>query len=549
MSRSQRPHLVADVISLRLPDGRRLVESLTIGVANERIGIVGPNGSGKSTLLLVLAGERTPSEGRVHWNAPVAYVPQRQPRHDHVTVAALLGVADVLAAIARTLQGIGTAEDLETIGNDWALPERIRLALEDVGLSHIPLDRPMSGVSGGEATRLALAARLLGNPRVLLLDEPTNDLDSGSRAAVYAMVERWSHGMVVAAHDRALLNRMDRILELSSGSARWYGGNYDAYHEQVLSERHAAAAERDHAAAELRRTRRELQEVRERKAQSDAKGRKSRSTGSQPSLVLNAARERSQHTSARLRETATRLVDAALERLADARGRLDAREPLRIALPSTGLPAGTTVVSLRDVSAGPPGAPTLLCHVDLDIVGPARVAILGANGSGKTTLLRLLAGHGSVSSGTIHRGVPLARVAFLDQHAAVLDGHATILDAFVARHPRLDTTSTRDALAQFHFRADAVHQRVETLSGGERMRAALACVLAGDEPPRCLVLDEPTNHLDLDSIEQLETAIRAYDGALVVASHDATFLEAIGATTRIDTSDWRSRPLTGSGQA
>ena len=534
MSRTSQPHLVGDGIGLRLPDGRRLFESLTIGVLDERIGIVGPNGSGKSTLLHVLAGVRMPSEGRVQRNAPVGYLPQRQPRHDHHTVAALLGVADVLAAIHRTLDGRGTVHDLELIGDDWALPERIVAALAEVGLARIPLERPMSAVSGGEATRLALAARLLGNPRVLLLDEPTNDLDAESRAAVYALVERWPHGLVVAAHDRALLNRMDRILELSSGTTRWYGGGYEAYHEQVLAERRAAVAERDHAAAELRRTRREVQAVRERKAQSDAKGRKSRGTGSQPSLVLNAARERSQHTGARLQETATRLADAAQERLAEARARLDSREPLRIALPSTGLPAGTTVVSLQDVAVGPAGAPALLHHVNLDIVGPARVAVVGPNGSGKTTLLWLLAGRGVASSGTVRRGVPLERVAFLDQHAAVLDGHDTVLDAFTARHPHLDTTATRDALAQFHFRADAVHQRVETLSGGERMRAALACVLAGDEPPRCLVLDEPTNHLDLDSIEQLEAAIRGYDGALVVASHDAAFLDAIGVTERLE---------------
>jgi ATPase subunit of ABC transporter with duplicated ATPase domains len=539
MSRPVRSHLVADVISLRLPDGRSLFSSLTIGVANERIGLVGPNGSGKSSLLEVLAGIRAPGEGRVHHNAPIGYLTQRQPRHDHLTVGAMLGVAGILAAIQRAEDGVATIDDVALIGDHWTLPERLRVALAEVGLAHLPLDRPMSGVSGGEATRLALAARLLDNPRVLLLDEPTNDLDADSQMAVYALVERWPYGMVVASHDRALLNRMDRMLELSGGAARWYGGGYDAYHEQVLAERSAAQAERDHAAAMLRRTRRELQAVRERKAQSDAKGRKSRSTGSQPSLVLNAARERSQHTGARLQETAARLVDAAQQRLTVARDRADSREPLKIELPSTELPAGTTVVSLRDVSVGPPGASALLHHITVDMVGPARLAVVGANGSGKTTLLRVIAGHNTPLSGTVHRGVPLDRVAFLDQHAAVLDGYETVLDAFSARHPHLDTTATRDALAQFHFRTDAVHQRIDTLSGGERMRAALACVLAGDEPPRLLVLDEPTNHLDLDSIGQLEAAICGYDGALAVASHDATFLSAIGITALVDVSKWR----------
>jgi ATPase subunit of ABC transporter with duplicated ATPase domains len=539
MSQPPRPLLLADNISVRLPDGRLLFEFLTLGVANERVGIVGPNGSGKSSLLQVLAGMREPSQGHVQHYAPIGYLPQRQTRSDHRTVRELLGVADILAAIERTLDGRGSADDIECIGENWTLPERVHAALEAVGLAHIPLDRPMSGVSGGEATRLALAARLLDEPRVLLLDEPTNDLDADSREALYALVQRWPHGMVVAAHDRALLAHMDRILEISSGATRWYGGGYALYHEQVLTERRAAEAERDHAAAALRRTRRELQAVRDRKAQSDSKGRKSRSTGSQPSLVLNAARERSQHTGARLQETATRLVDTAQARLAAARERLEIREPLRFTLAPTGLPAGTTVISLRDVSVGPANAPVLLQQVNLDVVGPRRLAVVGANGSGKTTLLRLIAGRRSVMAGTLHRGVPMDRVAFLDQHVEVLDGHKTILEAFTARHPHLDTTATRDALAQFHFRTDAVHQRVETLSGGERMRAALACVLGGDAPPRLLVLDEPTNHLDLDSIEQVEAAIRGYDGALVVASHDAMFLEAIGIDLRVDVNRWR----------
>ncbi len=541
MSQAPRPLLLADVLGLRLPGGRSLFDSLTLGITNERVGIVGPNGSGKSSLLQVLAGVREPSEGHVQRNVPIGYLPQRQVRSDHLMVSEVLGVAETLAAIERTLDGRGSVEDVVRIGDDWTLPERLHVVLDEVGLAHIPLDRPMSSVSGGEATRLALAAELLKNPRVLLLDEPTNDLDADSREALYALVERWPHGLVVAAHDRALLSRMDRILEILAGSTRWYGGGYALYHEQVLTERRAAEAERDHAAAALRRTRRELQAVRERKAKSDAKGRKSRETGSQPSLVLNAARERSQHTGARLQETAVRLVDTAQARLAAARERLETREPLRFTLAATGLPAGTTVISLRDVSVGPAGAPALLEHVELDVVGPQRLAVIGANGSGKTTLLGVIAGRSSVMGGSIHRGVPVDRVAFLDQHVEVLDQHNTVLEAFRARHPDLDTTSQYDALAQFHFRADAVHQPVETLSGGERMRAALACVLGGDAPPRLLVLDEPTNHLDLDSIEQVEAAIRGYDGALVVASHDAMFLDAIGIEVRIDVGTWRRR--------
>jgi ATPase subunit of ABC transporter with duplicated ATPase domains len=540
MSPVSRPHLAADAVSLRFPDGRTLFHNLTFGLANERVGVVGPNGAGKSTLLRLLVGELPPSAGHVRQGSSFAYLPQGEAPPPDATVAGVLGVADVLHCITRVLDGHGTADDVAHIGDAWDLPARTTAALADVGLAHLPLDRRLADVSGGEATRLALAARVLRAPQALVLDEPTNDLDRDSRAAVYALVSRWSRGMLVATHDRALLERMGRIVEITGGALRSYGGGYAAYREEVEAERAAAQRERDSADAALKRTQRALHEVRERKAQSDAKGRRERGTGSQPAMTLNGRRERAQHTSGRLQDTAAKLVAAAQARRADALGRVQQRDPMYFTLPPTGLPAGTTVVSLRDVAVGPPGVVPLLMGVSFDIVGPERVAFTGANGSGKTTLLRLLAGLAPARAGMVRRGVPLARVAYLDQHATLLGAGRTVLEAFTARHPSLDITAARDALAQFLFRADRALQPVASLSGGERMRAALACVLAGPDTPQCLILDEPTNHLDLASLEQLEAALRAYDGALLVASHDTVFLEAIGVERALSVSAWRA---------
>jgi ATPase subunit of ABC transporter with duplicated ATPase domains len=196
-------------------------------------------------------------------------------------------------------------------------------------------------------------------------------------------------------------------------------------------------------------------------------------------------------------------------------------------------------MALQRVAVGPVPEVALLHDISFEVVGPERLALTGPNGSGKTTLLRVLAGLQAPSAGTLYRGVPVGQVALLDQHVSLLGRARTIRDAFVAHHPTLDVTDARAALAQFQFRADAALQSVDTLSGGERMRAALACVLAGPATPRCLVLDEPTNHLDLDSIEQLEAALRAYDGALIVASHDETFLANIGIERRMPVSRWQ----------
>jgi ATPase subunit of ABC transporter with duplicated ATPase domains len=169
----------------------------------------------------------------------------------------------------------------------------------------------------------------------------------------------------------------------------------------------------------------------------------------------------------------------------------------------------------------------VLDGVSLRIVGPERVALAGPNGCGKTTLLRVAMGQLAPDAGTVRR-LPGARTASLDQQGAALDPALSVLENFRAFHPRMEETAARYFLARFLFSHEAALQAVGTLSGGQRLRASLACVLGGEHPPSFLVLDEPTNHLDLDALEALESALRAYDGALLVVSHDAAFLDAIG---------------------
>ena len=165
------------------------------------------------------------------------------------------------------------------------------------------------------------------------------------------------------------------------------------------------------------------------------------------------------------------------------------------------------------------------------MTGPERVALAGPNGSGKTTLLSLIAGKLAPRSGEVRT---TRAFALLDQQVSLLDPGLSIRDNFLKLDPGADENACRAALARFMFRADAALQAVGTLSGGQMLRAGLACVLGGSQPPELLILDEPTNHLDVDAIEAVEAGLRAYDGALLVVSHDETFLSAIGITRRID---------------
>jgi len=524
---SSAPRIVAEHLNYATADGRALFSNLTISFGRERSGLVGPNGSGKTTLVRLLSGELAPSSGQVHRACAVAVLPQDFRPPPNAPLSVVLGIENRLAALRRTAAGSATADDIDLIGDDWELPERAAAVLARFGLAHLSLDRAVGEVSGGEATRVALAGLALGQPDFLLLDEPTNHLDAMSRDALYEFVEEWTGGLLVVSHDRALLRRVDRIIELSASGVRVYGGNYDVFRSVRETEDAAAARELDSARAALRAAERQAREIRERQARREAQGRRDRAKSNIPKILLNGRKAQAEATGGRIRAITEREVQERRTRLRAAKQRVEEREPPRFDLRSANLHAGRTVLHLEDITVRFDGAAKpLLDRVSLRIVGPERVAIVGPNGSGKTTLLNVALGLLTPDRGTVRR-LPDNQVAYLNQHGARLDPARSVLDNFSAYHPLMQPTATRYALARFLFSHEAALQTVGTLSGGQRLRASLACVLGGEVPPALLVLDEPTNHLDLDALAALEQALRSYDGALLVVSHDQDFLEAI----------------------
>jgi ATPase subunit of ABC transporter with duplicated ATPase domains len=228
-----------------------------------------------------------------------------------------------------------------------------------------------------------------------------------------------------------------------------------------------------------------------------------------------------ENSSANADRLASKLRNDAAEAAHQARDKIEILTPLSVTLTPTGLPAGRTVLQADNLTGGPDPTAPIIRDLSLNLAGPERVAITGPNGSGKTTLVRLLTGALPPSSGTARINVPFA---LLDQTISLLDPSLDIRDNFRRLNPDADENTCRAALARFMFRADAALQQVRTLSGGEMLRAGLACTIGGNHPPLLLILDEPTNHLDIHAIEQVEAGLCAYDGALLVISHDAVFL-------------------------
>jgi ATPase subunit of ABC transporter with duplicated ATPase domains len=522
------PFITLDGLTYRAPDGRTLLENLTLVFGGERTGLVGANGCGKTTLLRLVLGELTPAAGTIAVRGRIGALRQSLAPPPDASLADLLGASEDLARLERIDRGEASEADLADA--DWSLPARLEAALAEVGLAGFDLARSAASLSGGEITRAHLARLLIARPDVILLDEPTNNLDSDARATVRRVLADWRGGALVVSHDRAVLRGMDRIVEISGLGARVYGGGYDLYAQRRDEE--AAAAERDleTAVREARRMEREIQATRERQDRRDAAGLRAKARGDQPRIVLNAMGARAEQTRGGQDRLADRKRADARATLDMARARVERLRRLEFDLPSSGLPAGKLVLAFEAVGFAWPGSEPLLSGVTFRISGPARFAVSGPNGAGKTTLIRLAAGDLAPTSGRVTRGSP---AVVLDQRAALLRDDQTLLENYRRLNPATDDNTAHAALARFLFRNVAAMKLAGDLSGGERLRAALACVLMGSRPPQLVILDEPTNHLDLASIGAVESALAAYDGALLVVSHDEDFLAAVGVDARV----------------
>ncbi|MEU7786513.1 ABC-F family ATP-binding cassette domain-containing protein [Amycolatopsis sp. NPDC049159] len=514
--------IVLSGLSFSWPDDTPVFDRLSATFPGGRTGLVAPNGAGKTTLLKLVAGTLTPSAGSVVTDGVLGYLPQDLPLSGEPSVAEILGVAPVLRALAAVESGDVAEEHFTTIGTDWDVEERSRAQLDRLGLGDVALERTLGTLSGGQIVSLGLAAQLLKRPDVLLLDEPTNNLDLDARRKLHAVLDDWSGCLLVVSHDRALLDRMDRIAELDRGEIRFHGGNFTSYETAVRAAREVAEKNIRSAEQEVKREKRELQQARERAARRASTASRNLGNAGLPKIFAGTMKRNAQESAGKADGTHTARVGAAKAKLDQAERELRTEQKISLELPQTVVPAGRTLflgegLRVRDLFG---------TGVDLAIRGPERIALTGPNGAGKSTLLRILRGDLEPGGGAVSRAD--GRIAFLSQRLDLLDDDRSVAENLAAAAPALPTAQRMNLLARFLFRGSRVHLPVGVLSGGERLRATLACVLFAEPAPQLLLLDEPTNNLDLVSTGQLESALAAFRGAFVVVSHDERFLDAIG---------------------
>lgn len=493
-------------VTLEWPDGRTLFDRLDLNLNEKRYGLVGPNGIGKSTLARLIAGELEPSSGSIA-RASTVCLPQFQDRP------------------ATTAGDWMAGDDL------WSDPRSQRL------VENLDLSRACGELSGGEWMRLRLARAIATGARNVVLDEPTNDLDRDGRRAVADFVRFHRGGLLVVSHDRELLREVDVILELTNRGLSVFGGDWDLYLEERSRERSNAAAE----LARAKKERDDLDHVRkERLAANEKRNRHGKERGPKlglSRLALGAMKRRAQASRGRLDKETREAADSAVAEAMKAHLEMKVDPVMYVEGLEPRLEGHETIAAAIDFTfefeggADPVWSPPL----SFNHRGPCRVAIKGRNGSGKSTLLRLIAGRALRGRyrGTLAR--PSVPFAFLEQDSAHLDPSMTVLETVAAVAP-MNEVELRNELAKFQFRGDMVFQRVATLSGGERLRLALAKALMQDPKPALLILDEPTNNVDLPNIEFMEGLLREYSGALLVVSHDSDFLQNAGISEEIELS-------------
>ncbi|MGZ2361934.1 ATP-binding cassette domain-containing protein [Streptomyces sp. 372A] len=519
--------LICSNLSFSWPDDTPVFSGLSFSVGSGRTGLVAPNGSGKSTLLKLLAGELRPSAGSVTVDGTLGYLPQSLPLTGDLSVSEVLGVDAVIRALDAVESGDVDEKHFAVIGDDWDIEERTRAQLDRLGLDGIALDRSIGTLSGGQVVSLGLAAQLLKRPDVLLLDEPTNNLDLDARHRLYDTLESWNGTLMLVSHDRALLDRMDRIAELGTSELRLYGGNFTAYEEAVRAEQEVAEKNVRNAEQELKREKREMQQARERAERRASNAARNLKNAGLPRIFAGNMKRGAQEAAGKSGQTHAARVGEAQARLDEAGRAVRDEQRITLDLPDTDVPAGRTVLLAEQLRVRLGGREQFSGDgADLTIRGPERIALTGPNGAGKSTLLRLVNGDLDPDGGSIRRAD--GRIAYLSQRLDLLDLGRTVAENFAAYAPHREEAERMNLLARFLFRGDRAHLPVGVLSGGERLRATLACVLCAEPAPQLLLLDEPTNNLDLVSAGQLESALASYRGAFVVVSHDERFLERIG---------------------
>ncbi|MFV5191594.1 ATP-binding cassette domain-containing protein [Acinetobacter sp. 'aerobic (ED)'] len=498
-------HKIFDQLSFQLP-------------LNHFCGLIGRNGQGKSLLMSLLQGQSPEFaySGQINWQCPHQHLAQLQRVQAH-TIAQALDIEDLYQCFERIQQGTASFSDYDQVEQLWHLPTEWQHLLESAGLP-TALDTSTQHLSEGQKTKLALCRLFLLKDHYLLLDEPSNHLDTQGRQWLIEQMAQHPTGGLMISHDRQLLSHVQGIFALNQLGLHYYGGNYALYQQQHQRQVEALSNA-------VQQEKRELKQLKEQQHQSQMKaqkrkktGEKLRASGSQAPILLDAKKEQSEQSLSHLRKQQSK-------QLADAKDELQQKQTQLEHFKSQSFEFTQTTGKLGEI---------LRCQqlqlvytktkpIDLALSASEKLHLRGANGTGKSTLLKTLQGLIPPLAGEIYCK---ASVVYLDQNLSLLNENLSAVEYLYGLDSNLTEQQARTLLGNLQIRREKALSPLTTLSGGERLKVALLGLK--QQAVELLLLDEPENHLDIESRELLAQAIRSFNGAVILVSHDESFVAECG---------------------
>lgn len=525
--------LIVQQLSYYHPDKELLFRDISFSVnKGQKIALTGNNGSGKSTLLEVISGKLKASSGTVSYPSSPYYVPQHFGQYDELTIAEALHIDKKIAALKAIIAGDASADNFTILDDDWDIEERALAALAFWDMESFSLTQKLANLSGGEKTKVFLSGIKIHSPSITLLDEPTNHLDSASREKLYDFIEQSGSAMLIVSHDRTLLNQLPYTYELERNGITAYGGNYEFYKAEKEKNVSALQAKLESKEKELRMARKTAREAAEGKDKRDGRGQKKKIKEGMPRIMMNTLKDKAERSTAKLKEVQAEKQENIYQGITEIKKAIPDISQMKVNFDSSALHNGKKLIVAQHVNFAYSTDNLWEEPLNFELKSGDRLSIEGGNGKGKTTLLKLITGELTPTEGVLTRAD--LKYIYIDQEYSIIKNELSVYGQAEKYNSRLlPEHEVKMILNRFLFSSGTWDKPCRKLSGGEKMRLALCCLMISESTPDLFILDEPTNNIDIRNIEILTATIRDYQGTVLVVSHDEYFKKEIHVREKI----------------